>query len=181
AGDDRLEIRNEGTGAGQIGVSGANVTFGGTVIGTFTGGVGTTALVVTFNASATPATVQALARNITFRNVSDNPSTSARTVRFVLTDGDGGTSTAATKTVNVAPVNAAPVVTLPGGAVSYTENDAATVLDSGATVTDLDSANFDTGTLTVDFSANGTADDRLEIRNEGTGAGQIGVSGANVT
>ena len=43
-------------------------------------------------------------RNITYANVSDDPFTAARTVRFVLTDGDGGTSTAATKTINVAAV-----------------------------------------------------------------------------
>ena len=92
--EDRLEIRNEGTGAGQIGVSGANVTFGGTTIGTFTGGTGTTPLVVTLNASATPAAAQALVRNVTYRNVSENPSTATRTARFVLTDGDGGTSAA---------------------------------------------------------------------------------------
>ena len=105
--DDRLAIRNEGTAAGQIGVSGANVTYGGTTIGTFTGGTGTTALVVTFNASSSPAAAQALMRNITYANVSDAP-TASRTVRFVLTDGDGGTSNAATKVINVTASNDAP-------------------------------------------------------------------------
>ena len=71
--DDRLEIRNQGSGAGQIGVSGNNVSYGGTIIGTFAGGVGLTALVVTFNASATAAAVEALLRNVTYRNVSDDP------------------------------------------------------------------------------------------------------------
>ncbi len=179
--DDRLAIQNQGTGAGQIGVSGSNVTYGGTTIGTFTGGSGTTALVVTFNASSTPAAAQALMRNITYANVSDNPSTAARTVRFVLTDGDGGTSAAATKTINVTAVNDAPVISLPGGALNYIENAAATVIDSGATASDADSTDFNTGMLTVDYSANGSVDDRLAIRNQGTGAGQIGVSGSNVT
>src|SRR5262245_19209580 len=49
--EDTVAIRNQGTGAGQIGFSGGNVTFGGTPIGTATGGAGTT-LTVAFNASA---------------------------------------------------------------------------------------------------------------------------------
>ena len=66
--DDRLEIKNVGTAANQIGVSGANVTFGGITIGTFAGGVGTSALVISLNTAATPTVtlvaVQTLLRNI---------------------------------------------------------------------------------------------------------------------
>ncbi len=110
--EDRLAIRNQGVAAGQIGVSGANVTFGGTVIGTFTGGTnGSTPLVVTFTAAAaTPAAAQALARNIAYQNVSDNPSATARTVVFVVNDGDGFSSDPVNKTVNVTPVNDAPTL-----------------------------------------------------------------------
>jgi hypothetical protein len=98
---DRVEIRNQGVAAGQIGVSGTNVTFGGVVIGKFTGGTGTTALVVTFNANATPTIVQSLLRNVTYRNTSATPVTLARTVRVKLTDGDGGTSNLPTKLINL--------------------------------------------------------------------------------
>jgi hypothetical protein len=179
--DDRLDIRNGGMG-NPITLNGNKVVHNGTEIGTFTGGTGTTALEITLNANATPARIQDLARNITYANVSDDPSTAARTVRFVLTDGDGGTSTAATKQNNVTAVNDAPTITLPGPVLNYTENDPAGVIDSLATASDPDSPNFDTGTLTIDFlPGNGTADDRLEIRNQGTAAGQIGVSGSNVT
>src|SRR3954465_715430 len=48
---DMVAIRNQGSGAGQIGISGSNVTFGGILIGSFAGGAGST-LAVTFNASA---------------------------------------------------------------------------------------------------------------------------------
>ncbi len=101
---DRLAVRNEGTGAGQIGVAGANVTYSAVTIGTWTGGTGTTPLVITFNASSTPAAAQALMRNITYANVSEDPSTTSRTVRFVLTDGDGGSSAAVTETISVTAV-----------------------------------------------------------------------------
>src|SRR5439155_8314684 len=58
--DDRLAIRNQGTGADQIGVSGSTVTYAGLSIGTFSGGVGFSALVVRFNSGATLTAVQAL-------------------------------------------------------------------------------------------------------------------------
>ena len=99
---DRLAIRNEGTAAGQVGVSGNSVTYGGTTIGTFTGGTdGVSPLVITFNSSANVAAVQALMRNITYENGSDDPSTTPRIVRFVLTDGEGGTSNVQTANINV--------------------------------------------------------------------------------
>ncbi|MBD1899508.1 DUF4347 domain-containing protein [Trichocoleus sp. DQ-A3] len=107
---DRLAIRNQGNGAGQIGLDGTIVKYGGVQIGTFTGGTGTTPLVVTFNANAIPAAATALLQNITYQNASENPSTTPRTVRFVVTDGDGGTSTAVTETINVTSVNDAPII-----------------------------------------------------------------------
>ncbi|WP_082573296.1 beta strand repeat-containing protein [Nocardioides sp. Root614] len=99
---------------------------GGTTIGTVSGGTnGSTPLVVTLNATATPAAVQALLRSVTYRNVSNAPSTVARTVRFVVTDGDGGTSAPVTRGITVTPVNDDPVAA----------NDAATVAeDAGTTV-----------------------------------------------
>ncbi|MBW4470875.1 MAG: DUF4347 domain-containing protein [Stenomitos rutilans HA7619-LM2] len=45
--------------------------------------------------------------------------------------------------------NVAPTLTVSGTALSYTENDPATPIDTTATVTDFDSTDFDTGTLTV--------------------------------
>ena len=112
--EDRLAIRNQGTGAGQIGIAGANVSYGGTLIGTFSGGTdGSTPLVVSFNANATAAAVQALTRNITYQNVSDAPSTAERTIQGFVTDGDGGTSNAASGTLSIVPVNDAPVNAVP--------------------------------------------------------------------
>lgn len=98
--DDRLEIRSEGQGPGQISVAGAEVSFEGTVIGTVAGGTGTTPLVVTLNAAATPSAAQALIRAITFRNIGANPSPAPRSIAFSLSDVDGGAGTA-TRTVRV--------------------------------------------------------------------------------
>ncbi len=139
---DRLEIRNQGTAAGQIGVSGNNVTLSGLVIGTFTGGTGTVPLVITFNTRATPSRVQSLLRNITYRSVSENPVTTARSVRVAVSDGDGGTSIARSKQINVVAVNDAQSFTGFGATVNYTAGSAAVLLSSSAVVTDVDSANF---------------------------------------
>jgi large repetitive protein len=141
--DDRLEIAT----AGPIATAGANVTFNGTTIGTFAGGTGTTPLVVTLNANADAAATQALERAITYRNVSDSPATAGRTVRFVLTDGDGGTSAPATRAVTVTAVDDAPALAgIEAAPLAYTESvDAApaqTAVTGALTVGDVDDANL---------------------------------------
>jgi hypothetical protein len=86
---------------GAFTLSGTAVNYNGTRIGTLTGsGYGSNQLSVQFNANATPAIVQALVRNIRFKTVGST-SNLARVITFSLTDGDGGTSNTATKTVNV--------------------------------------------------------------------------------
>ncbi|HBR50076.1 MAG TPA: hypothetical protein DEA71_08315, partial [Nitrospira sp.] len=179
--DDRLSVGNWGTGPGQVGVSGSDVTYGGTVIGTVSGGTsGSDPLVITFNTSATPSAVQEVYRSIQFNNVSDNPSTATRTLTIGLTDGDGGTATPQTKLVYVQGANDPPVLTFGEGDKSFTEGALAVMIDALPNVSDLDSTNFDTGTLTITISANPSVDDRVELLNTGMGAGQIGVSGTNV-
>ena len=63
------------------------------------GGKGTTALIVTFNSSATKKIVQDLVRAISFRT--SGGSTGTRIVKFSVSDGAGGLSAEASKTVNV--------------------------------------------------------------------------------
>ncbi|WP_297696753.1 DUF2341 domain-containing protein, partial [uncultured Eudoraea sp.] len=109
--NDRLSINNQGTGGGQVGVSGNTVSYGGITIGTFSGGgSGSEPLVIVLNADATVAAVEALMRNITYENISPNPSTAVRTATFTVTDGDGGSSTPVARNINVSSVNDAPVL-----------------------------------------------------------------------
>ena len=84
---DTVAIRNQGGGAGEIGVAGSNVSFGGTVIGSFAGGAGST-LTVTFNAAATAAAIEALIENLTYANSSDTP-TANRSLELKVTDAAG--------------------------------------------------------------------------------------------
>ncbi len=184
--EDVLSIIHAGSGIAEIGVSGSNVTFEGALIGTFTGGSGGSDLVITLNANADHQATRALLHAISYENTdTDNPTEGDRTVRFALTDGDGGTSSDYDTTVSVSSVNDAPtIVNLSGDTLNYSEGDGAQLIEQGANavISDVDSADFDAGTLTVGFSAgNDPAEDILSIRNQGTGAGQIGVSGSSVT
>ena len=92
----------------------------------------------------------------------------------------GDSSEFALNFVATATGNTPPTIALPGGAVNYTENDPATIIDGGATLSDPDSTDFDTGTLTIDFTTAGTANDRLEIRDQGLGVGNISTLGSDV-
>jgi hypothetical protein len=151
-GEDRLTIINQGNGAGQIGVSGSTVSYGGTAIGTFAGGTdGSTPLVVTLNANANNAAVQALARDVAYSNVSDNPSGADRTVNVTVTDGDGGTSNVPTATVHVTPVNDAPVAN--DDAKTAVKNHAATYTEASLTANDTDAEG---NTITITAVHNGT-------------------------
>ncbi|MBV9549560.1 MAG: hypothetical protein JO256_07800, partial [Alphaproteobacteria bacterium] len=152
AAEDQLTIQNQGTGAGQIGVSGGTVSYGGTAIGTFTGGTNGSNLVVSFNsAAATPGAVQALERAIQYANSSDAPSTLARTLTFTLVDGDGtangGADTGtATATINITAVNDAPVATITPASYSATEQTTLDLKNNGLAISDVDAG---TGSVTA--------------------------------
>lgn len=150
------------------------VSYQGTQFGVVSGGsAGGSDLVVTFDANATLTAVQALVRRITFRTVGDRPSTLQRAVTFTVSDGDGGTSSPATKLLNVIAQNDKPAIGL-GGTATYTENATPTALQTAAVVTDIDSDNFAGGTLTVTNSS-GDAADTLYIRSAGSIAAAVGI------
>lgn len=163
--EDRLSIQNTGTGQGQISTtSGGFVKYQNVTIGSFTGGSGATPLVVTFNASSSIAGVQALIRRLQFRSLGDNPSPATRTVSVVMNDGDGGTSAPVTKSIIVRPIADAPLILPESGSVGYTLNAASVAVFSNALVTDVDSAHFNKGSLTVRILTRVESQNRLDIR-----------------
>ncbi|MFB4391375.1 MULTISPECIES: Ig-like domain-containing protein [unclassified Pseudomonas] len=144
--EDVLGIRN----LGQIAVSGNNVTFGGVTIGTVSGGTGGANLVVTFNANANAAAVQALIRSLTYdnSNASNGIGQATRAVSITVNDGDGGTSAAAT--VNVAVRETVPptaTIVVADTALRIGETSQVTITFSEAVT------NFTNADLTI---ANGT-------------------------
>jgi uncharacterized repeat protein (TIGR01451 family) len=118
----------------------------------YTGEVsGGTPLVVTFNVNASAAAVQAVVRNVTFRLADAEPSTGGRTLRFVLTDGDGGTTPPVTKSVRVAPLadvgltlDGLPGSIDPGNSIVYTVTvtNKGPLTATGVVVTDVLPANL---------------------------------------
>ena len=102
---------------------------------------------------------------------------------------DQGASTTTTATVNVTGINDRPIVDLNGSSagtgvtLNYTENDPATRIAPPAFVNDIDSANFNGGSLTVSFGATRTSADRLSIKDgglDGAAPDPITLNGADV-
>lgn len=114
---DSFSIRHQGTGAGQIGISGSNISYSGVNFATFTGGTsGSDSLIISFNSYSGGDTVSALINNIVYENRSDSPE-STKTIRLRLCDGDGDTATL-TQTRNLTNVNDSPVLTLPADSLT---------------------------------------------------------------
>lgn len=192
--DDRITIRHQGSAADQIGVSGNDVTYGGTVIGTWAGGTsGSTPLVITFNSQATLPAVQALAGNIQFSNVSDTPSTTSRLIRMVVTDGDGGTSNNGQNLLAVSAVNDSATISLDpnnsggganddGFAVTFAEGAGpVVVVDTDATVNDFGEGDIETLALSLSGFVDGAAE-KVTVAGvtftSGTSASQSATVGA---
>ncbi|MBS0471020.1 MAG: M10 family metallopeptidase C-terminal domain-containing protein [Proteobacteria bacterium] len=128
--------------------------------------------VLTLSGSASLASYQAALRSITFSSSSDNPTNAARTVTWTVDDGQSANhaSNSVTTTVNVTPVNDAPVLGGAGNTIGYTEQASGTVVDSAITVSDADSANLAGATIAI--SSGYAAGDTLNF------SGQSGITGS---
>ncbi|WP_334156678.1 DUF4347 domain-containing protein [Oryzomicrobium sp.] len=136
-----------------INISGNNVTYNGTVIGTIDAtenGLGGQPLRIRLNGAANVESVQALARSIGFSSTSNNPSAAQRTIQFTLSDSISQATKQAH--MDVVPVNDPPVAGLPGTAMVTERTNAdpsATTYIRGLSVTDVD----ETGVMTVVLSS----------------------------
>src|SRR5438270_2591949 len=81
--------------------------------------------------SSSVANYQTALDSVTYFNTSDNPSGLAWAVTIAANEGTAN-SVAVTVTINVTPVNDAPVV-VAGHTLKYTENQAATAIDAALT------------------------------------------------
>ena len=179
---DRLTIRNDGMGAGQIGVVGSDVFYEGTQIGTFNGGVGTTRLQINFIAGSTTASIQALINAIQFENLIDLPVVASKDIRFELTDPENFANVVIPNgimIVNIQAANDLPAIAgISATPVTYNEGAAPRTVGTGGTITDADYNG--SGFLRVSIVVGGEASDRLGILNQGMGTNQVGISGNQV-
>jgi hypothetical protein len=104
AAEDQLGVVHQGNGAGQIGVSGNTVSYGGTAFGTISGGGNGVNLRIDFTSdTATPDAVEALIQRLGYANSDSFSPNASRTLGLRVSDGDGGSSTANVLTINVTP------------------------------------------------------------------------------
>ncbi len=110
---------------------------GGTITASYNSGSG----VLTLSGTDTVANYQTALRSVTFVNTSDNPSVAQRGIDWFVTDTSAAQNVdnASNDTyVNITAINDAPVLTA-GGALNYSEGQAATAIDGTITVADPDS------------------------------------------
>ncbi|WP_165371667.1 beta strand repeat-containing protein [Pseudolysobacter antarcticus] len=115
-----------------------------------TGSYNATTGVLTLSGSATVAAYRTALRSVTYNNSSQNPATTTRTISWQANDGVAP-SNIATSTVTVTAIDDAPVITA-GGTLTYTENQAAAVIDNSVTVSDVDNTTL--GSAIVQISGN---------------------------
>jgi Bacterial Ig domain/Bacterial cadherin-like domain len=96
--------------------------------------------VLTLTGTSSVANYQTALRSIQYQSTNNNPVTS-KTVEFKVNDGDVDSNTP-TKQIVVTPVNSPPAIDATNAALSYTENDPATAVDSGLTVDDPEDNNI---------------------------------------
>ena len=135
-----------GSGTGAVTLVGTSVRVAGVAVGTLAGGANGANLTIVFNAAATLARVSAVVSAISFAATGDNPTPSDRTIRYTLTDGQGGTSRTATRTVTVVAVNDPPRL-VAGAYAAGAENAVMTI---PLTLADPDTA---VGSLTLDAAS----------------------------
>ena len=171
---DQLSVRNQGTGVGQIGFDGTNITYEGSIIGTIQpsplNGINGNTFGVSLTSNATPIATTALLKNVTFQNTSENP-TANRTLYITVQDGDGGTSTAITQVISITAVNDKPNLTNLDNTSFTALNDGTIKLinpSTNAFVNDPENAsNFDNGSLQL-IGTNFLVDDSLGIKTSAT-------------
>lgn len=156
---DRLTLQS----TSSMVVNASQVLFQGQVVATWSGGVGTSPLVLELTTRATPARVETILRNVMYQNVSDAPSANTRQVSVNLSDGDGGNAAGVQKAINVIAVNDRPTLAGISGSVSYLQNAGGVLIASGATVADPDNPNFSGGVLTVRVGAGRDLSNRLIV------------------
>ncbi len=136
--------------SGGVALDGSgNVLYNGTAIGTVTGGSNGTPLVVSFDANATQAGVQAVLDDVAYANSSSTPANGSRFVVFQFTDGSNNAAWPVGKPVFVTPAASINLVSSPA---IFTAGGAPVAIAGGATVSDVGGA-FANSKLSVAISS----------------------------
>jgi hypothetical protein len=104
--------------------------------------------VLTLSGTDSIANYESALRSIAYRNTSENPSAVSRTIAFFVDDASD-TSAGSMRNIAITAVNDAPVITSSGVPMTYTENDPATPIDPGLTISDVDNADLFGATVRI--------------------------------
>jgi hypothetical protein len=123
----------------------SNASFG-NIVGSYNAGVLT---LTSAGNSATLAQWKAALDSVTFSSTAAVPSNATRTISFSITDLNNNASNTATRLVTVTDVDQVPVVTIGNGTTNYVGGTAAVAIDTNIGVSDTDSTNQASGTVTI--------------------------------
>ena len=119
--------------------------------------------VLSLSGSDTVAHYQQALQTVKYGDSASGPNSTARVVNFTVNDGTVDSAVAKT-TVTVIPLDAAPVVDLNGApagidtSAAFTEDSGGAILAPSATVTDTDTANLASATVTLTNRPDGVAE-----------------------
>ena len=165
-----LTARPDGNAVESLSLNGAATAAAAGLTVSYTAGTG----VLSITGSAAKATYQTILQGIQYNDTSDTPTTTNRSITVVANDG---TTVSATQTVTltVAAVNDAPVVDLNAGGAgnnvttAFTEQTPVLIAPVG-TLTDVDSANLTSLTVTLTARPDGNAVESLSLNAAATAA-----------
>ena len=139
--EDVLGVLHEGTGAGQIGVSGGLISYNNITVAIASGGTGSNPLVFNFNSLATPTVLSALLHRLTYSNSNTTDiGTGARNIQVTLADGTGGVSNVANISLAITAVNDAPTATTTASDPTFTEGGSAVTLFSSTAISPVEAS-----------------------------------------
>ncbi|MDP3170410.1 MAG: VCBS domain-containing protein, partial [Polaromonas sp.] len=153
-------------------------------MGAITGSYNATTGVLTLSGTATVAQYQAALRTVAYTNTSETPSTAARTINYVVDDGQAlnNLSAVSSKTINVVAVNDTPVNTVPGAQTMA--EDSTRVFSTGngnaITIADVDSTSLTTTVSVTNGILTALAFAGATITNNGSGSVTISGTAAAI-
>ncbi|RBJ75808.1 sulfurtransferase, partial [Pseudomonas sp. MWU12-2534b] len=135
------------SGEDVLAFSNTNSSLYGNISASYNSGTGVLTL-TSSGATATLAQWQAALRAITYTDSAVTPNSATRTISFSVNDGSKDSATV-TRTVTVTATDQTPIATTTGSAGAYVVGGAATPVDGGLTVSDLDNTTLASATVSI--------------------------------
>ena len=124
----------------------ANGTTFGNISGSYSAGV---LMLTSAGNSATIAQWKSALDSVSYTSTAAVPSNATRTISFSITDANNNVSNTATRAVTVTDVDQIPALTIGNGSTNYVGGTAAVAIDTNIGVTDVDSVNQVSGTVSI--------------------------------